>query len=229
MGEVVDGGGAGEVEGVFGDGVACGDGADDLGAFDGVDSEVGFEVEVGFDDVCGVSGGVGELGDELGDQVGGGGCGFVWGGVGGCAGFGGRNRRGHRLCGPLRGSSLRHLASEPAGHHLPAEIRVGLAKAEARGEFLNAVTKIAITRAKGLFQAGTHVVPHGRDQPDALQRCVLRNREPRISSHGAHHGRDVRRRDRGGRFRSVGGEKGNAHAGQVELDAAPIRICGALA
>jgi hypothetical protein len=70
-GEVGDRGGAGEVEGVFGDVVAVGEGGDDLGAFDGVDAEVGFEVQVGFDDVAGVSGGCGEGRHELRNPVGG--------------------------------------------------------------------------------------------------------------------------------------------------------------
>ncbi len=46
--------------------VVLADGGEDFGLFDGVDAEVGFEVEVGVQQVGGVAG---HLGDDRGDRV----------------------------------------------------------------------------------------------------------------------------------------------------------------
>ena len=66
-GDVVQGGELAQLEGVVAFEVPVGaDGGEDLGLLDGVDAEVGLEVEIGVEQVGGVAG---HLGDDAGDDV----------------------------------------------------------------------------------------------------------------------------------------------------------------
>ncbi len=66
-GDVAEGGEVAELEVVVAfELVVLADGGEDFGLFDGVDAEVGFEVEVGVQQVGGVAG---HLGDDRGDRV----------------------------------------------------------------------------------------------------------------------------------------------------------------
>ncbi len=96
LGDVVEGGVVAEFEVVVaGDVLGFADGGEDFGLLDGVDAQVGFEVEVGVQEVGGVAGLLGDDGqDAVEDRVAGGG--------GGRRGFGGdrcgrgRSRGGRR-------------------------------------------------------------------------------------------------------------------------------------